>query len=144
MQNLRNTLNVHNVLAVYRDLWLPKRQNNLILEGINPNDGTIRALQVKSTNYVCTDEERAIIAAYENTFCIPLVRMFELTRDLPFYQPRLHGRLQRVFYFAPCSDLIKYAGTAASVSTTAKPAKSTYKITNIAHEFDKVNHNVFL
>lgn len=59
IKNLRITLNGkevqnisnYNILAVYRDLWQPKfdRENNLILEGINPNDGTIRALQVKAS-----------------------------------------------------------------------------------------------
>lgn len=91
VQHLRITLNGnevqsindYNVLAVYMDLWLPKleRENNLVLEGINPNNGTIRALQVKGRNHVGTDEERAIVAAYGNTFCMPLGKMFKLTRN---------------------------------------------------------------
>lgn len=71
-------MNDYNVLAVYRDLWLPKfgRENNLILEGINPNDGTIRALQVNASDHVGTDEEKAIVPAYGNSFCIPHGKMF--------------------------------------------------------------------
>ncbi|XP_057311106.1 uncharacterized protein LOC130648967 [Hydractinia symbiolongicarpus] len=150
VQNLRITLkdnevqniSAYRVLATYKDLWLPKfdRENNLILEGINPNDGTIRALQVKATDHVGTDEEKAIVAAYGSTFCIPIGKMFELTRDLPFYQPGLHDRLQFVIHFASYGDVIKDAGTPAVGSTAAKPADSAYKITNIALEFDKVNN----
>lgn len=65
--NLRITLNDnevrstndYNVIVVYRDMWLPKLEleNNQNLDGINPNDGTIRALQVKASNYVGTDDE---------------------------------------------------------------------------------------
>lgn len=36
--------------------------------------------------------------------------------------------------------MIKDSGAAASGSTAAKPTDSTYKITNITLEFDKVNH----
>lgn len=41
----------YNVLAVYRVLWLPKfdRENNVILKGINPKDGNIKALQAKAS-----------------------------------------------------------------------------------------------
>lgn len=58
-QNLRiipnsnkvKSINDYNVLPVYKDIWLPKfkLEKNLILEGINPNDGTI---QVKASVYV--------------------------------------------------------------------------------------------
>lgn len=87
-----------------------------------------------------TDEEKAIAYAYGNTFCIPLGKMFQLTRDLPFYQLGLHD--QFVVHFAAHSDVIKYSGTDASRSTAAKPADATYKITNIALQFHKVNHGV--
>lgn len=146
VQNLRVTLNGnevqsindYRVLAVYRDLWLGKfeREKNMILEGINPNDGTIRALQVKASDHVGTDEEKGIVAFYGNTFCIPLGEMFELTRDLPFYQPGLHDRLQFVLHFASYDSIIKDAGTAALGFTAAKPADSAYKSRNIALEFD--------
>lgn len=36
--------------------------------------------------------------------------------------------------------MIKHVGTPASGFTTAKPADATYKVTNIALEFDKVGH----
>lgn len=150
VRNLRITLNGngvqnisdYNILSVYRDLWLPKfdRENNLILEGINPNDGTIRALQAKATDYVGTDEEKAIAAAYGNTSPTPLGKIFELTMDLPFYQAGLHDRLQFVLNFASYGDVIKDRGTAAVGSTAAKAADAAYKITNIRLEFDKVNH----
>lgn len=95
---------------------------------------------MKASDHAGTDEEKAIVAAYGNTFCIPLGKMFELTRDLPFYQPGLHDRLQFVITFASYGDVIKDAGTVASGSTAAKPADATYKITNIALEFEKVNN----
>lgn len=85
MQNLKIKLNDYEVPSI-NDYYSPykvtffmlklKRKNNLILEGINLNDGTIRASQVKASDHAGTDEEKAIVAAYGNTFCIPLGKMF--------------------------------------------------------------------
>lgn len=85
MQNLKIKLNDYEVPSI-KDYYSPykvtffmlklKRKNNLILEGINLNDGTIRASQVKASDHAGTDEEKAIVAAYGNTFCIPLGKMF--------------------------------------------------------------------
>lgn len=60
----------YNIFPVYKDLWLPKveREYELILEGINSNDGTIRAMQVNPSDHVGTDEEKGIVAAYGKTF----------------------------------------------------------------------------
>ncbi|XP_057308964.1 uncharacterized protein LOC130647207 [Hydractinia symbiolongicarpus] len=154
VRDLRITLNsreVQNIsdystFAVYRDLWLPRfeRENELTLEGIGVPDGATRQLQVKSTFKPGDGEEKAIAKAYGNTFCIPLGKMFELTRDLPFYQAGLHDRLQFVLHFAPYRAVIKDEGTPRSGSGSSavenKPADATYKITNITLEFDKVYH----
>lgn len=89
------SINEYNVLALYRELWLPKfkRENNFLHEQISRNDGTIRELQVKVSDHASTDEEKAIVAINGNTLCIPLRKMFELTSDLPFYHRGLHVRL---------------------------------------------------
>lgn len=95
---------------------------------------------MKATKHVGTDEEKAIVTACGNTFCIPPEKMFELTREIHFYQQGLHDRLQFGLHFAAYGDVIKDAGTAASEFTAAKPADATYKIINIALELDKLNH----
>lgn len=74
-----------------------------------------------ASGYIGTGEEKAIVAALGNNFCIPLGKMFELAQDLPVYQPGLYDGLQFVLHFASYGDMIKYGCAAASGSTAAKP-----------------------
>ena len=73
-------------------------------------------------------------AAYGNRFCIPLGEMFEMLKHLPF--PGTTDRPSFVLQFAPYSHVIRDAGVTSG--STTKPADGTYKISNIALEFDVV------
>ena len=62
--------------------------------------------------------------------------MFEMLRHLPFTE--IGDRLSFVLRFAPYSDVIRDAGVTSGSNT--KPADGTYKISNIALEYDVVKN----
>ena len=83
---------------------------------------------------VGSDEQKAVAAAYGNRFSIPLWEMFEMVKHLPF--TGIGDRLSFVLRFAAYGDVIRDAGVTSG--STTKPADGTYKISNIALEFDVV------
>ena len=120
----------------YKDLWLPTHvRKSLVKQGLD-DEGNINKIRLKTHNAETTanDEEKAIAKAYGNNFSIPLGQYFELTKHLPF--ALINDRLSFLLRFAPYSNIIRDAGTGSGA--TAKAADGTYKITNIALEFDKV------
>ena len=130
VQNLED----FNVIGVYMDQYLTKKERaSLIEQGID-DDNIINKLRigVKANG---DNQQKAVAAAYGNRFCIPLGKMFEMLKHLPF--PGISDRPSFILGFAPYSHVIRDAGVTSG--STTKPADGTYKISNIALEFDKVN-----
>ena len=137
-----NTIQDFDIWQLYNDLWLSDKERQLLIEqGLDDDDGNVNKVRVKSHNAesAASVSEKAIAKVYGNRFCIPLGLYFEMTKHLPIVS--INDRLSFVLRFAPYSNVIIDAGVAGSAKK-ADPDGS-YKITNIALEFDKVEDRAF-
>ena len=124
------------IWQTFNDRWLtPSERAHLIEQGID-DEGNINKIRLKAHNAeaAASIEEKAIARAYGSKFCIPISSYFEMTKYLPFVG--VDDRLSFVLHFASYAQVIKDAGSGSG--GTAKPADGTYKISNIALEFDKI------
>ena len=132
VQNLED----YNIISVYMDQYLTKKERaSLIEQGID-DDNVINKIRI-GAKANGDDKQKAVAAAYGNRFCIPLGKMFEMLQHLPF--PGITDRPSFILHFAPYSHVIRDAGVTSG--STTKPADGTYKISNIALEFDQVKDN---
>lgn len=113
----------------FRDPWLTDKERIYsVYQGIQ--SANIGQISVGAGNAdTATQPDASIAAAYGNRFCIPLD--FELLTDyMPFYQSGLKHQLSFELTFNDYRQVI------VSTNKTA-----TYKINNIALEFDMVTHH---
>ena len=124
-----------NVWMLYKDNWIStKKRSRLIQQGIC-DEGNINKIRISAHGAEAAGSvgEKGVAKAYGNRFAIPLAD-FEMVKYLPF--PGIGDRLSFIFQFSSYSDVIKDAGTGSG--NTAKDPDGSYKISNIALEFDKI------
>ena len=118
------------IYLCYRNLWMTKTERlNAAYYGIHSDNGNTAKIRLGAGDAVATTQPGAsIAAAFGNRFAIPLD--FEILTDHgPFYQAGLTDRLSFELTFNGYGRVI-----------TSTDDKATYQITNIALEFDTVNH----
>ena len=122
------------IWQLYNDQWLSKKQREIRVEQGIDDEGNVNKIRVKSykAEAAGSNQDNAIAKAYGNRFSIPLSEFFELTKHLPYVN--FDDRLCFELHFAPYANVIKDSGS----GTTAKVPDGSYKISNIALEFDKI------
>ena len=130
------TIQDFDIWQIIKDLWLTKNERNLLIEQGLDDEGNINKVRIKanSAEASASTKEKAIAKVFGNNFCIPLGQYFELTKHYPMVL--IADRLSFKLRFAPYHQVIIDAGTTSG--TTKKDPDGSYKITNIALEFDKV------
>ena len=120
------------VYHCYTDLWKTASQRrNAQYQGIDETaNRNVTKLRVGAADKTTTNvKDQAVATAYGNRFYVPLD--FELLESAsPYYQSGLGDRLEYELIFNDYSRVI--------LATGAKAAESSYKIDNIALEFDQV------
>ena len=122
-------INDFNVWALYKDLWLPKHERELLYDQGVDDDGRINKIRVKTAGAeaAANAEEKAIARVYGNRFCLPLSKFFEGTHHLPFVQTD-DNALNFQFTLAKNSKVLK------DTPATGKTADAKFTITNLGLE----------
>ena len=136
-----NTIQDFDLWQLYKDLWLTEKERNLLIEQGLDDGGNINKVRVKANNAEATASttEKAIAKVFGNNFCIPLGEYFEMTKFIPF--GKIEDRITFILSFASYSNIIIDGGT--GTGATKKDPDGSYKITNIALEFDEVEDVAF-
>ena len=117
---------------LYNDLWQSKKERSRLIEQGIDDEGNINKIRIAAETGSVSGV-KAVAKAYGNRFSIPLSD-FEMVKYLPFVG--LGDRLSFILQFSSYASVIKDAGTGSA--NTAKDPDGSYKISNIALEFDKI------
>ena len=130
------TIDDFDIFQIYKDRWLSKHNQSLLIKQGIDNVGNINKVRVGAhgASAAASDKEKAVAAAYSKTFSIPIGTYFEVTKHLP--SVLLNDRLTFHLRFAPYGNVIVDPGTGSGA--TAKAADGKYSISNICLEFDQV------
>ena len=103
--NIIQDIQGYNVISVYMDQFLTKKERARRIEQGIDDDDVINRIRVDSKlKSTPSDEQKAVASAYGNRFCILLGEMFEMVKHLPF--TGIGDRLSLVLRFAAYSDVI--------------------------------------